>query len=47
VVDLLSQFTEEEKYLLSEKIPRKVVVVKILGKKQTMRFVKSAPNEHT
>ena len=30
---------------MSEKIPRKVVVVDILGKKQTMRFVKSATNE--
>ena len=26
--------------------PRKVVVVEILGKKQTMRFVKTTPNEH-
>ena len=47
MVDLLAQFIEEEEYLLSEKIPRKVVVVKILGKKQIIRFVKSTSNENT
>ena len=31
---------------MSEKIPRKVVVVDILGQKKTKRFVKLASNEH-
>ena len=41
-----NEIFEEEKYLLSEKISKKVVAVEILVKKQTMRFVKTAFNEH-
>ena len=46
VANLLVQFPKEEEYILSEKMPRKVVIVEIHIKKQTMRFVKAAFNEH-
>ena len=42
ITDLIAQFLGKEECSLSEEIPREVAVVKLPGKKWTMRFDRSA-----